>query len=357
MSKGAVSSIRILGSGLIGTSIGLALAARGVRVEMVDSDLKASELAQSLVNSKPSSSPEVVLFALPTSSLSEVLNSEFDLNPEARFIDIGSVKTKPLLEVTNSKIPSSRFLATHPMAGREVGGAESARADLFEARTWVYSKSDLLGNVVDSEVLEAGLWIIESLGAKAVSMDPKAHDAAVALVSHLPQLISSLLASELNGADEQTLSLAGPGLLDTTRIAASDADLWSEIAAMNRSEILPLLEKFSTNLSELISSLRNELSIKRFIAEGNQGRARIPGKHGAKARNYTQLPVVIEDKPGQLASLFDECSRANVNIEDLSIEHSPGQFTGLITLALSANDAQKLENHLKGAGWNVHAPR
>jgi prephenate dehydrogenase len=66
---------------------------------------------------------------------------------------------------------------------------------------------------------------------------------------------------------------------------------------------------------------------------------------------------VIVDKPGQLASLFEECSKANVNIEDLSIEHSPGQFTGLITLALSASDAQKLESHLKGAGWNVHAPR
>lgn len=357
MSKKDVSSIRILGSGLIGTSIGLALAGRGTSVEMVDSDLKASELAQSLVNSKPSSSPEVVLFALPTSALSAVLNIEYELNPKARFIDIGSVKTKPLLEVSKSKIPSNRFLATHPMAGREVGGAESARADLFEARTWVYSKKDLLGHEVDPEVLEAGLWIIESLGAKAVSMDPKDHDAAVALVSHLPQLISSLLAAQLNEANEQTLSLAGPGLIDTTRIAASDADLWSEIAAMNGSEILPLLEKFSANLSDLMNSLRSELSIKRFIADGNTGRARIPGKHGAKARNYSQLPVVIVDKPGQLASLFEECSKANVNIEDLSIEHSPGQFTGLITLALSASDAQKLESHLKGAGWNVHAPR
>ena len=83
----------------------------------------------------------------------------------------------------------------------------------------------------------------------------------------------------------------------------------------------------------------------------------IPGKHGGAAREYTLLPVVIEDKPGQLAALFDECAQAKVNVEDLSIEHSPGQFTGLITLALSAKDAQILQSHLTNSGWSVHAPR
>ena len=75
------------------------------------------------------------------------------------------------------------------------------------------------------------------------------------------------------------------------------------------------------------------------------------------AREYTYLPVVIEDKPGQLAALVGECAKANVNIEDLTIEHSPGQFTGLITLALSKSDANVLSAHLIGSGWNVHAPR
>jgi prephenate dehydrogenase len=93
------------------------------------------------------------------------------------------------------------------------------------------------------------------------------------------------------------------------------------------------------------------------IAAGQKGRARIPGKHGGKAREYTYLPIVIEDKPGQLAALFDECADASVNVEDLTIEHSPGQFTGLITLALSEADAQKLTEHLKINGWSVHSPR
>lgn len=83
----------------------------------------------------------------------------------------------------------------------------------------------------------------------------------------------------------------------------------------------------------------------------------IPGKHGGVARKYTYLPVVIEDKPGQLAALFDECAEAQVNVEDLSIEHSPEQYTGLITLALSQNDAEKLYRHLLKEGWSAHSPR
>ena len=94
-----------------------------------------------------------------------------------------------------------------------------------------------------------------------------------------------------------------------------------------------------------------------LLTRGNTGIARIPGKHGGVARNYTMLPVVIEDKPGQLARLFDECASAEVNVEDLTIEHSPEQYTGLITLALSESDAEKLYIHLKKNGWSAHTPR
>jgi prephenate dehydrogenase len=183
------------------------------------------------------------------------------------------------------------------------------------------------------------------------------HDSAVALVSHLPQIVASLLAGLLNGAKPEDLDLAGGGLRDTTRIAASDPELWKEIIASNAQEILPLLINLQNDLGSLINSLDDPAKVGSVIAAGNEGRSKIPGKHGGKAREYTQLPVVIEDKPGQLAALFEECAKAAVNVEDLTIEHSPGQFTGLITLALSANDAVILQKHLEDSGWNVHAPR
>ena len=353
----AFSSIRIIGSGLIGTSIGLALAARGVQVEMLDLDQKAQKLAQDLIASEISGAPEVILFAIPASALAETFEREFALNPGSKFIDIASVKTKPQVEVSRISGGSSRFLATHPMAGREVGGAASARADLFEGRTWIYCPTFADGAQVDSDVLETGLWLINSLGATPISMSAAEHDSAVALVSHLPQIVASLLAAQLKGAKGEDLDLAGAGLRDTTRIAASDPELWQEIISSNAQEILPLLINLQNDLGSLIQSLDDPVKVGSFIAAGNEGRSKIPGKHGGKAREYTQLPVVIEDKPGQLAALFDECAKASVNVEDLTIEHSPGQFTGLITLALSASDAAILQKHLEESGWNVHAPR
>lgn len=349
--------VRIVGSGLIGTSIGLALVSRGVEVDMRDIDPRAQLLARDLVKSHDLKDPDLTIFALPTSSLAETINGEFAINPGSKFIDIGSVKTKPLLDVSRSAISTKDFMATHPMAGREVGGAESARADLFQSRTWVYIPNDLEGNPIDPELLGYGLWLINALGAVPVEMQAAEHDQAVALISHLPQIVSSLLAGQLLSGERSALELSGAGLRDTTRIAASSARLWDEILASNSAQILPLLISLQNDLVALIEALKNDASVSSFIEKGNQGRALIPGKHGGAAREYTYLPVVIEDKPGQLAALVSECAKANVNIEDLTIEHSPGQFTGLITLALSKSDADVLSAHLVGSGWNVHAPR
>ena len=347
-----LSHVRIVGSGLIGTSIGLGLALKGVGVTMKDSDSRAQGLAEDLIKSPSDLPVDLVIFATPIGALKSVIEGEIEANPKAAFIDIGSVKSKVKVEVSTSTLPSSRFLPTHPMAGREVGGAESARADLFQGRPWIV---DAQG--VDSDVLEKASELIELLGGHKIDLDSAEHDKAVALVSHLPQLVSSLLAKQLTGGEERWLDLAGAGLRDTTRIAGSDSKLWREIVTANSQALTPLLKTLQGDLNKLIDSLEDENSVADLINEGQKGRARIPGKHGGKAREYTFLPIVIEDKPGQLAALFEECAQASVNVEDLTIEHSPGQFTGLITLALSESDAIKLSGHLKSNGWSVHAPK
>ena len=347
-----LSHVKIVGSGLIGTSIGLGLALKGVGVTMSDSDPRAAGLAQDLIKSSSSAPIDLVIFATPIGALNSVLDSEYLANTKAGFIDICSVKSKVKVEVSTSKLDSKRFLPTHPMAGREVGGAESARADLFQGRPWII---DAQG--VDADVVAAGVELIELLGAHQIDLDSASHDKAVALVSHLPQLVASLLAKQLSGAEEGWLDLAGAGLRDTTRIAGSDSKLWREIITANSKALSPLLKSLQSDLTALIASLDDEAAVSDFIEAGQKGRARIPGKHGGKAREYTYLPIVIEDKPGQLAALFDECADASVNVEDLTIEHSPGQFTGLITLALSKADAVTLAEHLKSNGWSVHSPR
>ena len=353
----ALTHVRIVGSGLIGNSIALALRAKGISVTMVDLDPAAAALAQDLVGEQaPQSSAEITVIASPISTISSVINSELQQGINLGFIDISSVKNNPVLEVEATGFDMSKFLPTHPMAGREVGGAESARADLFQGRPWAIDSTG-----VSQQLLSAGRELIELCGGNILEIPVLEHDKAVALISHLPQVISSLLAAQLEGAPGQWLDLAGSGLRDTTRIAASSPILWREIISANSQALTPLIEKMIEGLVDLNLALASpdkaESAVDEFIKAGNRGRAMIPGKHGGVARNYTFLPVVIEDKPGQLAALFDECASAEVNVEDLSIEHSPEQYTGLITLALSQSDAAKLHQHLLERGWRAHAPR
>ena len=348
-----LSKVRIIGSGLIGTSIGLGLVQQGIAVEMVDSDPSAQALAKDLIGGVAVIDPELVIFALPTSRLSQVIHDEIALNPQSTFMDVGSVKNEVVLYIQTFPGLSARFLPTHPMAGREIGGASSARADLFQGRSWILTpEADC---VPESKKLV--LELIECLGATPIELSALDHDAAVAKISHLPQIAASLVAKQLTGTPLEWMELAGQGLRDTTRIAGSDEQLWKEIIYSNRSEISVLLTSLQNDLAQMIQALDDPAEIASLIAAGRAGKAMIPGKHGGIAREYAYLPIVIDDKPGQLGAIFNECAAMQVNVEDLNIEHSPGQLSALITLSLSSQDAEKLSAHLTSIGWNVHPVR
>jgi prephenate dehydrogenase len=348
-----LNRVRIVGSGLIGTSIGLGLVQRGIAVDMVDSDASAQALAQDLVGGVAVVEPELVILAVPTSALIQVIQDEIAINPHSTFMDVGSVKNEVVLKVqTFSGLPG-RFLPTHPMAGREIGGAGSARADLFQGRSWIITPTQDCLSESKALVVE----LIEALGATPIELSATDHDAAVAKISHLPQIAASLVAKQLTGTAAEWMELAGQGLRDTTRIAASDEQLWKEIIHSNRSEILELLISLQSDLTQMIDALEEPARIAQIIAAGRAGKDLIPGKHGGRAREYSYLPIVIDDKPGQLGAIFNECAAMDVNVEDLNIEHSPGQLSALITLSLSASDAAKLADHLTSIGWNVHPVR
>ena len=348
-----LSSVRIVGSGLIGTSIGLGLVQQGVSVQMVDADPKAQSLANDLVGGVEVVDPELVVLAMPTSQLSAVIDQENQLNPQSTFIDVGSVKNEVVLHVESISGLSRRFVPTHPMAGREIGGAGSARADLFQGRSWILTPSADL----QPQSKDLALKLIAHLGASPIELSATDHDQAVAKISHLPQIAASLIAKQLTGTPAEWMELAGQGLRDTTRIAGSDESLWKEIIYSNRAELEQLLINLQNDVAQMIESLDNPEKIALLMAQGRAGKALIPGKHGGKAREYWYLPIVIDDKPGQLGAIFNECAAMEVNVEDLNIEHSPGQLSALITLALSENDATKLSNHLAAIGWNVHPIR
>lgn len=346
-----MKSVVVVGAGLIGTSIALGCKKFGAEVELFDKDLRAQKLANDLLSNSKVINPDLVVIATPVNEVRITFERLFKRYPNSVFIDTGSVKTKVEVELEEMGVIAENFCPTHPMAGRELDGAEAAQSDLFEGRTWVVTPAPQ----TSPRAIELAKTLIEILGAKVVEMTARDHDLAVARVSHLPQIISSLLAGQLYRGKESELNLAGSGIIDTTRIAASNSTLWEGILTGNKEAILPLLIDFQNDLSTLIANF--ETQIKGVLEKGNSGRRLLPGKHGGTKRKYVYLPVVIDDQPGQLAKLFDQCALVNVSVEDLAIEHSPGQETGLITLAINPEDATRLESHLVGAGWRVHPPR
>ena len=351
----SLTHVRIVGAGLIGTSIALALRAKGVKVTLCDSDNRAQSLARDLMgdeNGDDAGIEELCIIATPPNFIAEVIHAELSRNPRLRVMDISSIKTKPLQDVSNIGFDLSLFAPTHPMAGREVSGPQSARGDLFQGRPWI-----LCLDGVNPDLSQMVREVIRSCGAIALDRTVGEHDQAVALVSHLPQMVASLLATQLITGQGSELELAGAGLRDTTRIAESDSALWAQILAGNSASLRPLLISLQNDLSHAIENLEDPAAMAQLISNGQKGRAMIPGKHGGKARNYIYLDIVIDDKPGQLAAIIEACAAAKVNIEDLAIEHTPGQQTGLITLAFSPEDSAVVAAHLEKEGWKVHPSR
>ena len=347
-----IKKIRIVGAGLIGTSVGLRLKAAGSTVEIIDIDPNAMKLAADLVKSEAITEPDLIIVTVPISANTEMVITQLKNNPRSVVCDFASVKSDLLLKVKELSANPENFFSLHPMAGREINGAENARADLFEGRAWI-GISDSFKDAKNKEIAQN---LVQMCGGTLYWLTSKEHDELVAKISHIPQILSSVIAGSLESLSTENLNLAGQGLRDLTRLASADAALWSQILAENHASIAPVIDSIINNLKNVKQSIvnRNASELNDFFNKGNTGKSKIPGKHGAKNRDYSYLPIVIDDKPGELARIFNECATVSVNIEDLSIEHSPGQETGLITLALSNSDCIKLSNHLENLGFKVH---
>ena len=352
-----IGPVKIIGCGLIGTSIALRLKELGIGLILADTNEMNLRLATDLIgeSNKEVGNPALVVIATPPEAIFEVAKHEFSNNPAALFIEVSGVKSNLLLEVNSFPELARSFASVHPMAGRETSGPQSARSDLFESRAWIVSPTKLSSSTALKAAKDLGI----ALGSTIYELDSGTHDSVVAAISHLPQILSSALGGSLKDESAEHLNLAGQGLRDVSRLADSEPELWSSLLLANSKEISPKISEVISRLSTLNQAVLSgdRRAIIDFFNEGREGRAKIPGKHGSAKRDYTFVPIVIDDKPGGLARIFNECAAIEVNVEDLSMEHSPGQEVGLITLALSASDAEKLQKHLVSKGFLAHTPR
>lgn len=370
-----VSTVLVRGTGLLGTSIGLGLRARGVTVLLHDPSPSAQAVAQDIGAGTPhpvdaagvlvpddGPSPQVVIVAAPPDVTGQVVVDSLRRFPDAAVLDIASVKAQIAAEVsaaveqgTLSAQDAARYVGTHPMAGRERSGPVAARGELFTAAPWVVCPNEQ----THPDAVSAAEQVARALGATVYRMGAEEHDASVALISHLPQIAASLVASRLQDTEAGQLALAGNGLRDTTRIAASDPQLWVQILSANAAQIVQILYGVREDLNRLIATMEQptapgaRLDIAQLIAEGNAGQARIPGKHGAPPQAFAVVTVVVDDSPGQIATVLAHVGEAGVNVEDLRMDHSAGYQVGMLEISVVPGRKQELTEALTARGWKV----
>jgi prephenate dehydrogenase len=357
-----VRTALVIGTGLIGTSAALALVQRGVVVHLEDHDPEQARTAAALgagTDEAPDGPVDVAIVAAPPAHVAAVLADAMRRGVARGYLDVASVKGGPRRELEALGLDLSAYLGTHPMSGREKSGPLAATADLFEGRPWVLTPT----RDTDTEVLNLALELVSHCRAVPVVMDADAHDRAVALVSHMPHLVSSLVAARLQNAEEAAVRLCGQGIRDVTRIAASDPRMWIDILSANPGPVADLLGDVASDLDETVRALRALESsdedkrregagdIEDVLRRGNAGQVRVPGKHGSAPRTYEVVAVLIDDQPGQLARIFADAGRAGVNVEDVRIEHATGQQAGLVQLMVEPKAVGVLSAALRERGW------
>lgn len=349
--------VRVVGAGLLGASVGLGLRARGVDVLLADASPAHLRLAVDYGAGRAddgAAEPALIVVAVPPDLVSRVVAEELAAHHAAVVTDVASVKGAPLAELQEAGLDLSRYVGSHPLAGRERGGPSAARADLFIGRPWVVSARPENPRAAVS-LVEA---LILDLGATPIEMAAADHDAAVALVSHAPQIVSSLMAKRLADSTDAALGLAGQGVRDVTRIAASEPELWVQILGANAPAITRILHAYRDDLDQVLAALDDvdaagsRRAIAEEIAAGNVGVARLPGKHGQDKR-FRSMIVMVDDRPGELARLLAELGELDVNLEDLRLEHSPGAPFGLAEIAVLPEVWQRTVTDLTDRGWRL----
>ena len=342
---------QVVGTGLIGGSIGMALRARGWRVTGRDADGARAERARelgALDEVGADAAADITFVATPVSSVArEALAA---LEGGGIVTDVGSVKG-PIV----GAIDHPRFVGGHPMAGSEQEGVDGADPALFEGATWV-----LTPTVATEPAAYARLQgVVASLGADVVAMPPDRHDALVALVSHVPHLTAAtLMRLAVQGAEEHAtvLRLAAGGFRDMTRIAAGHPGIWPDICAENREAIVDVLDDLVAELGRMRAVVadgdRDGLLL--ALEEARAGRVNLPAR-AAAADDLVEVRIPVPDRPGVIAEVTTLAGELGVNIFDVEIAHSAEGDRGVMVVVVDARAADLLRGGLYARGYRVSA--
>lgn len=354
--------VAVVGTGLIGGSIGLGL--RGsfprARVTGFDEDGTAARAALGRgaltavagTAEEAVEGAEVVFLSPPVDLIAPTCRAIAPgVSPGAVVTDVGSAKADVVR--AGEAAFGDRFVGGHPMAGSERHGIEAADARLFQDAWWILTPTPVTASDAYAKVAS----VVRLLGAKPVAVEPQAHDALVARLSHLPQLTASALVEVAAAAGERDalLGLAGAGFRDVTRIATSPPDLWVAIIRANRAAVLEALDGLGERLAGVAKLISTDSwsELKSFLAQARTARLELFAKP-VFAGEPVALSVMVPDRPGVLAEVTTAATDLGVNIEDLRIVHSTEGGRGRLELVIAGKDrAEELVGVLTKLGYRV----
>jgi prephenate dehydrogenase len=370
-----IERISILGTGLIGGSLGLAwkdrrpdITIRGHdRPEVLDAaeergaiDEKAADPLTAVEDA------DLVVLATPLSSILKLLDTIADHVPDGAFItDVGSVK-QPVLDQAADVLPDHvHFLGGHPMAGAEHGGIDHADPLLFENAVYALcSPSDRDDEALDGDLAPI-VDLVEATGARPLPLAPDRHDRLVAAVSHLPQLLAVALVNTVAESDEATtaanlpLQLAGGGFRDMTRVASSPFSMWRDVLVGNEGAIHDAMSQFRRTLRGLRNRLIEEDldGLEAAFNDAQQAREAIPGDAKGFFRPLADVYVRAPDEPGVIHDLTGHLADADLNIKDIELQTVREGTGGTFHLAFADGaDADAAIDVLQSADYDAWRP-
>jgi prephenate dehydrogenase len=340
----AIPSVAVVGTGLVGTSVGLAAGRAGTPVVGWDLDpaIRGSSgitMGSSLANAV--SGADLVVVAVPVGSLVETTRAVLDVaSPETTVTDVGSTK-----RALADAIDDPRFVPGHPLAGGATGGPGRASADLFDGALWFLTPTP----ASDAERIALVERFVSTLGARSVRLDAATHDRLLAVTSHVPHALANLLMQNVARAGDEALGYAGASLREMTRVAGANPAVWTDIFLENADLIANALGTHREGLEEVERALRegDREFFERWIAEAAQARNRmLEYAYRTEARMLSRIRVRIPDKPGVLARITQTLGAAGINIEDFELRHVSPEYGGVLVILVAGNDSAELARAL-----------
>ena len=362
MSTVDVRRLALVGTGLIGASVGLAARRAGIpsvtgwdpnsEYLAVAGERDAVEPAPDLAAAV--SGAELVVVAAPVGELPRTVREVLDRAPEGCTVtDVGSTKG-PVCAAAGA---DPRFVGGHPICGAETRGPDRASAELFDGATWFITPTAATA----PERLRLVHGLVTALGARPVAIGPDAHDRLVAVTSHLPHVLANVLlnqagSSRVDGHDP--LQAAGGSLRDMTRIGGANPRIWVDIFLDNREALAGALAEQRRQIEQVERALAagDAGFLARWIGEASGHRRRMLATAFSDPGDLHRLRIHISDRPGVLAGIFQALGAERINVEDFELDHVSAERGGTLTMLVAGEgEAGRAADLLEQQGYGVVA--